>query len=87
MYLYLQLMLNDYKCNNYFCKYYFKTKNTCMWLQGLNYIAGLLLLVTKNEEISFWLLTVLVEKKLPDYYCSTMDGVIVDIEVFSRLVL
>lgn len=55
-------------------------------LQGLNYIAGLLLLVTKNEETSFWLLRVLVEKKLPDYYSKTMDGVVVDIEVFSRLV-
>lgn len=54
--------------------------------QGLNYIAGLLLLVTKNEEACFWLLRVLVDKKLPDYYSRTMDGVIVDIEVFSRLV-
>ncbi|XP_025197152.1 growth hormone-regulated TBC protein 1 isoform X1 [Melanaphis sacchari] len=56
------------------------------YCQGLNYIAGLLLLVTKNEETCFWLLRVLVENKLPDYYSKTMDGVIVDIEVFSRLV-
>lgn len=27
-------------------------------LQGMNYIAGLLLLVTKNEDSTFWLLKV-----------------------------
>jgi len=57
-----------------------------MVFQGLNYIAGLLLLITKSEESCFWLLRVLVENILPDYYSKTMDGVIVDIEVFSRLV-
>ncbi|XP_050544295.1 growth hormone-regulated TBC protein 1-like isoform X2 [Daktulosphaira vitifoliae] len=56
------------------------------YCQGLNYIAGLLLLVTKDEEVCFWLLKVLIEKKLPDYYSKTMNGVIIDIEVFSRLV-
>ncbi|KAL0849916.1 hypothetical protein ABMA28_011845 [Loxostege sticticalis] len=56
------------------------------YCQGLNYIAGLLLLSTKSEEISFWLLKVLVEKILPDYYTKTMDGLIVDIEVLSELV-
>lgn len=48
--------------------------------------SGLLLLSTKSEEISFWLLKVLVEKILPDYYTKTMDGLIVDIEVLSELV-
>lgn len=47
---------------------------------------GLLLLSTKSEEQSFWLLKVLVEKILPDYYTRTMDGLIVDIEVLSELV-
>jgi len=46
----------------------------------------LLLLVTKSEEESFWLLKVLVERILPDYYGPTMEGVIVDIEVLSELV-
>jgi len=63
-----------------------KIEKKIYFLQGLNYIAGLLLLITKNEESSFWLLRALVEKILPDYYSKTMDGVIVDIEVFSRLV-
>ncbi|XP_046669084.1 growth hormone-regulated TBC protein 1-A-like isoform X2 [Homalodisca vitripennis] len=56
------------------------------YCQGLNYIAGLLLLVTKNEEDVFWLLKALVETLLPDYYSSTMSGVITDIEVLSELV-
>ncbi|XP_075235859.1 growth hormone-regulated TBC protein 1-like isoform X2 [Lycorma delicatula] len=56
------------------------------YCQGLNYIAGLLLLVTHCEDTSFWLLKVLVENKLPDYYSPTMDGVITDIEVLSELV-
>nr|CAD7409610.1 unnamed protein product [Timema cristinae] len=45
------------------------------YCQGLNYIAGLLLLVTKDEDTSFWLLKVLVERILPQYYTRTMDGV------------
>lgn len=56
------------------------------YCQGLNYIAGLLFLSTKSEEVSFWLLKVLVERVLPDYYTKTMDGLIVDIEVLSELV-
>ncbi len=55
-------------------------------LQGLNYIAGLLLLVTKSEENTFWLLKILVEQILPDYYGPTMEGVVVDIDVLGELV-
>ncbi|XP_067013808.1 growth hormone-regulated TBC protein 1-A [Anabrus simplex] len=56
------------------------------YCQGLNYIAGLLLLVTKDEETTFWLLKVLVEHTLPKYYTRTMDGVITDIAVLEELV-
>uniref|UniRef100_A0A0A9VZR3 Growth hormone-regulated TBC protein 1 n=1 Tax=Lygus hesperus TaxID=30085 RepID=A0A0A9VZR3_LYGHE len=56
------------------------------YCQGMNYIAGLLLLVTKNEESTFWLLKMLVEKILPDYYSTTMDGLLTDIDVISELV-
>ncbi|KAK9503508.1 hypothetical protein O3M35_010053 [Rhynocoris fuscipes] len=56
------------------------------YCQGMNYIAGLLLLVTKNEETTFWLLKMLVEKILPDYYSRTMDGLLTDIDVISELV-
>ncbi|XP_046616762.1 growth hormone-regulated TBC protein 1-A-like isoform X1 [Neodiprion virginianus] len=56
------------------------------YCQGLNYIAGLLLLVTKSEETAFWLLKILIEKILPEYYTPTMDGLLTDIDVLSELV-
>jgi len=55
-------------------------------LQGLNYVAGLLLLVTKDEEQSFWLLTVLIRNILPSYYSSKMHGLVTDIAVLGDLV-
>ncbi|GAB1868972.1 Growth hormone-regulated TBC protein 1-A [Camponotus japonicus] len=59
---------------------------TVGYCQGLNYIAGLLLLVTKSEETAFWLLKVLIDKILPDYYTRTMDGLLTDIDVLAELV-
>ncbi|PNF31918.1 Growth hormone-regulated TBC protein 1-A [Cryptotermes secundus] len=56
------------------------------YCQGLNYIAGLLLLVTKSEDTTFWLLKVLVERIFPNYYTRTMDGVITDIDVLDELI-
>lgn len=56
------------------------------YCQGLNYIAGLLLLVTKEEEASFWLLKMLVEKILPQYYIKSMSGLITDLAVLDELV-
>ncbi|KAK8379585.1 hypothetical protein O3P69_019498 [Scylla paramamosain] len=56
------------------------------YCQGLNYIAGLLLLVTNDEESSFWLLCVLTDSLLPDYYTSTMVGVLTDTRVMEALV-
>lgn len=56
------------------------------YCQGLNFIAGLLLLTTEDEEATFWLLRVLVEKMLPDYYTRDMLGLLTDIEVLSELV-
>lgn len=54
--------------------------------QGLNYIAGLLLIVTKSEETTFWLLKILIEQILEDYYSNTMEGLITDIDVLSELI-
>nr|XP_023029051.1 growth hormone-regulated TBC protein 1-like [Leptinotarsa decemlineata]XP_023029052.1 growth hormone-regulated TBC protein 1-like [Leptinotarsa decemlineata]XP_023029053.1 growth hormone-regulated TBC protein 1-like [Leptinotarsa decemlineata] len=56
------------------------------YCQGLNYIAGLLLLATKDEEASFWLLKVLVEQILPQYYIVTMTGLLTDLDVLDELV-
>lgn len=57
------------------------------YCQGLNYIAGLLLLATKEEEATFWLLKMLVERILPQYYIKSMSGLITDLAVLDELVL
>ena len=52
----------------------------------MNYVAGLLLLVTKDEESSFWLLKALTDKILPDYYAPNIPGLITDVRVLSELI-
>ncbi|XP_018330647.1 growth hormone-regulated TBC protein 1 [Agrilus planipennis] len=65
----------------------FANSNTDIgYCQGMNYIAGLLLLVTKNAESSFWLLKTLVERILPQYYSKNMSGLITDLAVLDKLV-
>ncbi|CAH0557095.1 unnamed protein product [Brassicogethes aeneus] len=56
------------------------------YCQGLNYIAGLLLLATKDEEGSFWLLKCLIDKILPQYYIITMSGLLTDLDVLDELI-
>ncbi|XP_047486440.1 growth hormone-regulated TBC protein 1-A-like [Penaeus chinensis] len=56
------------------------------YCQGLNYIAGLLLIIAKDEESTFWLLNALVEDLLPQYYTPDMIGVLTDIKVLESLV-
>ncbi|XP_071527959.1 growth hormone-regulated TBC protein 1-A-like [Panulirus ornatus] len=56
------------------------------YCQGLNYIAGLLLIITKEEECTFWLLNALMEDLLPEYYTPDMVGVLTDIKVLEALV-
>ena len=55
------------------------------YCQGLNYIAGLLYLTTRDEDSSFWLLKVLCERILPDYYTQSMPGLLTDLKVLARL--
>lgn len=52
----------------------------------INLFLGLLLIITRDEEASFWLLKCLVENILPKYYISTMSGLITEIEVLSQLI-
>ena len=52
----------------------------------MNYVAGLLLLATKDEEQSFWLLTVLIRNILPSYHTKNMQGLIIDISVLAELI-
>ncbi|XP_030889755.1 growth hormone-regulated TBC protein 1 isoform X2 [Leptonychotes weddellii] len=52
----------------------------------MNFIAGYLILITKSEEESFWLLDALVGRILPDYYSPAMLGLQTDQEVLGELV-
>ncbi|KAI5621347.1 growth hormone-regulated TBC protein 1, partial [Silurus asotus] len=56
------------------------------YCQGMNFIAGYLLIITKDEEKSFWLMDALLGKILPDYYTPTMLGLKTDQDVLGELV-
>ncbi|XP_037548896.1 growth hormone-regulated TBC protein 1-A [Nematolebias whitei] len=56
------------------------------YCQGMNFVAGLLLVITKDEEKSFWLMDVLFGRILPDYYAPDMLGLKTDQEVLGELV-
>lgn len=44
-----------------------------------------MLIVTKNEEWSFWLLKILIENITQCYHTRTMDGLITDIAILREL--
>jgi hypothetical protein len=55
-------------------------------VQGLNYVAALLLLVMKTEEEAFWMLAVLLENVLvSDCYTTNLSGCHVEQRVFKDL--
>lgn len=55
-------------------------------MQGLNYVAALLLLVMKTEEDAFWMLSVLLENVLVnDCYTNNLSGCHVEQRVFQDL--
>ncbi|KAI5629554.1 growth hormone-regulated TBC protein 1-A [Silurus asotus] len=56
------------------------------YCQGMNFIAGYLLIITKDEEKSFWLMEALLSRILPDYYTPAMLGLKTDQEVLGELV-
>nr|XP_020463599.1 growth hormone-regulated TBC protein 1 [Monopterus albus] len=56
------------------------------YCQGMNFIAGYLLIITKDEEKSFWLMDALLCRILPDYYSPAMLGLKMDQEVLGELV-
>uniref|UniRef100_A0A1A9ZY95 Growth hormone-regulated TBC protein 1 n=1 Tax=Glossina pallidipes TaxID=7398 RepID=A0A1A9ZY95_GLOPL len=57
------------------------------YCQGLNYIAGLLLLVTDDEEKSFWLLKHMIENITPQYHTKNMANLLRDMAVFKELII
>lgn len=59
---------------------------TVGYCQGMNFIAGYLLIITKDEEKSFWLMDALLSRVLPDYYSPAMLGLKTDQEVLGELV-
>ncbi|CAG5857741.1 unnamed protein product [Menidia menidia] len=59
---------------------------TVGYCQGMNFVAGYLLIITKDEEKSFWLMDALLGKILPDYYSPAMLGLKMDQEVLGELV-
>ncbi|KAM9408633.1 growth hormone-regulated TBC protein 1-A [Pholidichthys leucotaenia] len=56
------------------------------YCQGMNFVAGYLLIITKDEEKSFWLMDALIGRILPDYYAPAMLGLKMDQEVLGELV-
>ncbi|XP_060039752.1 growth hormone-regulated TBC protein 1 isoform X2 [Erinaceus europaeus] len=56
------------------------------YCQGMNFVAGYLLLVSSREEEAFWLLDALLGRILPDYYGPAMLGLRTDQEVLGELV-
>ena len=52
----------------------------------MNYLTAMLLLVVKEEEKSFWLLSALVEDILPAYYSHEMLALRSDLAVLDDLV-
>ena len=57
-------------------------------MQGLNYVAALLLLVMKTEEDAFWMLAVLLENVLvSDCYTNNLSGCHVEQRVFKDLLI
>ena len=55
------------------------------YCQGLNYVAGILLIITANEDRAFWLLKALVEDILPNYYAPNIPGLLTDVRVIEEL--
>ncbi|XP_068591736.1 growth hormone-regulated TBC protein 1-A-like isoform X3 [Cebidichthys violaceus] len=56
------------------------------YCQGMNFIAGYLMIITKDEEKSFWLMDALLGRILPDFYSPAMMGLKTDQEVLGELV-
>ena len=56
------------------------------YCQGLNYVAGMLLLLM-DEEWTFWMLAVICEDLCPRYYQQDMAGALVDQQILNDLAI
>lgn len=70
------IYFDKYKIQLYNVLIAFATHNPVVgYCQGLNYIAGLLLIVMGgDEEASFWLLKHMIENVAPEFHTKTMKG-------------
>ena len=65
----------------------YSTRNTSVgYCQGMNFIAGRLLLIMGNEEQAFWLFIQIMEKILPVIYYSELVGIVVETTLIENLV-
>lgn len=67
-------------------KAYGKHRPDIGYCQGLNYLVGILLLITKSEEKSYWLLCTLMDDIIPCYYDKSMSQTLAELGVLDELV-
>lgn len=58
-----------------------------IFLTVLAFFEGMILLITKNEEWSFWLLKVVLDNIVGSYHTKTMDGLKRDTGVLRELLI
>ncbi|CAG5119981.1 unnamed protein product [Candidula unifasciata] len=56
------------------------------YCQGMNFVAGLLLLIVKSEEKAFWLMDTLIQKILPDFYAPDMVAIRAEQDLLGEIV-
>lgn len=54
------------------------------YCQGMNFLAGFLLLVMEEEQ-AFWTLSAIVEEYLKDYFSESMIGLLIDNTILTQL--
>ena len=58
-----------------------------IFTQGLNYIVGMLLLITKDERMSFWLIVEILERLVPGLLALGFVGFLIPHSILDMLIL
>ncbi len=66
------------------CAYAWKNE-AVGYTRGMNFVAGVLVLVMPTDEQAFWVLSQIVESICPQYYAKNMVGIHVDTRVLDYL--
>lgn len=56
------------------------------YLQGMNFVAGVLLMVFESEQEAFWMLCAFIDRILPPYLSQRLEGLKQELERFSQVV-